>query len=106
MAHVDRINRGAVYEDCRYHPMLCIQPSPPGDDELVGISLIDGAIGACSEDHCGVVRMTVDEAIERKVQWDRLCGSTDWPKPTFASARSRPTPASSALPLIRWPVGP
>lgn len=72
MAHVDRINRGEFYEDCRYHPMLCIQPSPPGDDELVGISLVDGAIGACSEDHCGVARMTVDEAIERKVHWDRF----------------------------------
>jgi hypothetical protein len=72
MRHVDRISRGEFYEDCRYHPMLCIQPSPSGDDELVGISLIDGAIGACSEAHCGVVRMTADEAIERKVHWDRF----------------------------------
>jgi hypothetical protein len=36
------------------------------------ISLVDGAIGACSEDHCGVVRMTVEEAIEREPNWNRF----------------------------------
>ena len=72
MPRTEPIQRGEFYEDCRYHPMLCVQSSPPDDDELVGISLIDGAIGACSEDHCGVVRMTAEEAIERKLNWDRF----------------------------------
>jgi hypothetical protein len=75
----DRIKRGEFYEDCRYHPMLCVQPSPPDDDELVGISLIDGAIGACSEDHCGVVRLTTEEAIERKLNWKEFAHQNGLP---------------------------
>jgi hypothetical protein len=62
-------------------PDACIQSSAPGDDELVGISLIDGGIGACSEDHCGVVRMTVDEAIERKLKWDQFTRERGPPNP-------------------------
>jgi hypothetical protein len=72
MTQADRIRRGEFYEDCRYHPMLCVQAAPPEDDELVGVSLIDGGIRACSEDHCGVVRMTVEEAIARKLNWDHF----------------------------------
>jgi hypothetical protein len=76
----DRIQRGEFYEDCRYHPMLCVQPSPPGDDELVGISLLDGTIGACSEDHCGVVKLTANEAIERRLNWNSFADQHDLPK--------------------------
>jgi hypothetical protein len=83
MTGMDRIKRGEFYEDCRYHPMLCTQPSPPDGDELVGVSLIDGGIGSCSEDHCGVVRMTVEEAIERRLNWD-----------SFAQAHRPPNPHS------------
>jgi hypothetical protein len=81
MATADRIQRGEFYEDCRYHPMLCIERSTPGDDELVGISLIDGAIGSCSEEHCGVVRMTVEEAIERKLSWNQFAEDHGLPNP-------------------------
>lgn len=82
MANADRIRRGEFYEDCRYHPMLCIQPSSrPDDDEMVGISLIDGGIGSCGEEHCGVVRMSVEEAIERKLNWDEFARERGVPNP-------------------------
>jgi len=60
---------GDFYEDCRYHPMLCIEVASDGD-ELRGISLITGDVGSCSLNHCGVVRLTAMEAIERRLHWD------------------------------------
>jgi hypothetical protein len=77
----DPVERGEFYEDCRYHPMHCIQSSPPGDDQLIGISLIDGGIGSCSEEHCGVVRMTTEEAIDRKVNWQTFAEEHGLPNP-------------------------
>src|SRR3954453_141976 len=77
----ERIRLGEFYEDCRYHPMVCIRPSPPGDDELLGVSLIDGLIGACSEDHCGVVPLTAEEALARKVWFHRVAERMGWPVP-------------------------
>jgi len=38
---------GAVFEDCAFHPVLCTVASPE-EDELLGISLIDGQIRSCS----------------------------------------------------------
>jgi hypothetical protein len=76
----DRIQRGEFYEDCRYHRMLCVQPSPPKDDELVGISLLDGTLGACNKDHCGVVRLSTDEAIERRLNWDSFADQGGCPR--------------------------
>jgi hypothetical protein len=81
MAGVQRIQRGEFYEDCRYHPMLCIKAAQDGYDELIGVSLIDGMTAACSEDHCGVVPMTVEEAIDRKVHWNAFAGKHGLPNP-------------------------
>ena len=64
----DRIKSGDFYEDCRYHPVLCVKADySPRGDELRGISLVDGNIGSCSPRHCGPVKLTPDEAIERRV---------------------------------------
>lgn len=66
----DPIEAGDFYEDCRYHPVLCVAAdySPEGDD-LQGISLVDGGIGSCSPRHCGPVKLTSEQAIERRVNW-------------------------------------
>jgi hypothetical protein len=42
--------------------------SPAGDD-LQRISLVDGSIGSCSPRHCGPVKLTPEQAIERLVNW-------------------------------------
>lgn len=57
---------GDIYEDCAEHPCLCIGVSEE-DDEIWGISLIDGSYPrACSLAHCGVEKLTPQEAWDRK----------------------------------------
>ncbi len=43
---------GQFYENCNYHPMVCI--SNDGGD-ITGVSLIDGEIRCCDLYHCGVL---------------------------------------------------
>ena len=61
-----RIRPGDIYEDCSYHPVLCVE-NYRGD--LVGYSLLDGTYPrSCSMFHCGTPKMTpeqVAEAIKR-----------------------------------------
>lgn len=53
---------GDIYEDCAYHPVLCMGISYE-DDNVLGISLIDGSQPrSCSLRHCGVRKLTVEEA--------------------------------------------
>jgi hypothetical protein len=55
---------GDIYEDCAYHPVLCVSVEYENDD-ISGISLIDGTHPrSCSLRHCGVRKLTVDEAWE------------------------------------------
>jgi hypothetical protein len=71
---------GEFYEDCRYHPMVCVSLGTDGD-ELEGISLVTGDIGSCSLNHCGVVKLTAAEAIQRRLHWDEFVekhGLTDY----------------------------
>ena len=57
---------GDIYEDCAYHPVLCILVSEE-DDEIAGISLIDGSYPrSCSLVHCGVRKLSVLEALRWK----------------------------------------
>jgi hypothetical protein len=63
-----KILRGDYYEACNYHPTLCISASY-ASDELAGISLINGGLSSCSPRHCGVAKMSVEEAIERRENW-------------------------------------
>lgn len=62
-----RIRPGDIYEDCQYHPVLCLE-NVAGD--LAGISLIDGSgPRCCSQFHCGVRKLTLREAEEIKKNW-------------------------------------
>ena len=57
---------GAFYEDCRYHPMVCVGFNKR-TDMLMGISLIDGKLGQCSYKHCGVRLLTPAEAMRNRI---------------------------------------
>jgi len=62
---VDEIVVGTIYEDCAYHPVLCTYKN--GDeDEMEGISLIDGQIRRCSVFHCGAEPLTLAQALAIK----------------------------------------
>jgi hypothetical protein len=76
MSESDRIHTGEFYEDCRYHPMLCVE-ADYDNDELVGISPITGDIGSCSPTHCGVEELTVSQAIERRLNWTEFVENLD-----------------------------
>jgi hypothetical protein len=53
---------GDIYEDCAFHPVLCLGVNYK-TDELWGISLIDGSYPrGCSLVHCGVRKLTPKEA--------------------------------------------
>ncbi len=61
---------GDIYEDCAFHPVLCVRVD---GDEISGISLVDGSFPrSCSLSHCGVRKLTVQQAW----QW-RLHGPED-----------------------------
>lgn len=66
------IEVGDIYEDCAWHPVLCVAIDYDKDD-IKGISLIDGTYPrSCSLRHCGVRKLAVEEA------WDiRLHGPSD-----------------------------
>lgn len=60
------ISPGEIYEDCAYHPVLCVSIDED-DDEICGISLIDGSYPrCCSLRHCGVRKLTVKQAVHWK----------------------------------------
>jgi hypothetical protein len=60
---------GVIFEDCGYHPVLCTHASIE-EDELEGISLIDGQIRACSMFHCGAEELTLDQVLVIKADFD------------------------------------
>ncbi|MFZ2451474.1 MAG: hypothetical protein WAW36_13240 [Methylovulum miyakonense] len=54
---------GDYYEDCSYHPCICVSVEDDGDS-VSGISLVDGSYPrSCSVKHCGLRKLTLDEAI-------------------------------------------
>ena len=61
------INIGDIYEDCAYHPVRCTK----NDGENVsGISMLDGTHPRnCSIKHCGVKKLSEDEAKELLNLW-------------------------------------
>ena len=61
----DLIKLGDLYENCKYHPCLCVEADYEIDD-LLGISLIDGNFSCCSLLNCGPRRLTVEEAVKLK----------------------------------------
>jgi hypothetical protein len=52
------LSPGDFYEDCTYHPCLCISVNE-GDDEICGISLVDGSSPR---------QLTFEEAVRWKLQ--------------------------------------
>jgi hypothetical protein len=55
---------GQIYEDCAYHPCLCLGVE---DGQVWGISLIDGSQPRCCDLRtCGVRILTLEEAWEIK----------------------------------------
>lgn len=57
---------GDIYESCSHHPVLCLGVNYK-QDEIWGISLIDGAHPmSCSLVHCGIRKLTPRQAWEIK----------------------------------------
>lgn len=55
---------GDIYEDCRFHPVVCVEVDYEGDS-ISGVSMIDGSFPrCCSLRFCGVRKLTVGEAWE------------------------------------------
>lgn len=58
------IKVGDIYRDCAYHPVLCTIIDEE-EDIIEGKSLADGSEPrSCSFEHCGVVKLTQEEADE------------------------------------------
>ena len=71
---------GEIYEDCAFHPVLCVEYDAE-DRSVSGISLIDGSSPRnCSLDHCGVVKLTIEQAWRWKVHGpDEIPDDIDFP---------------------------
>jgi len=55
---------GEIYEDCRFHPCVCITVD---DNILTGISLIDGSYPHnCKIGRCKIRKLSLQEAMEWK----------------------------------------
>jgi hypothetical protein len=59
---------GVLYEDCGYHPVLCTRASIE-EDELTGISLLDGSIRSCSMLHCGAEVLDLAQVLAIKADF-------------------------------------
>ena len=72
IGNTDEIEPGDFYEDCAFHPCLCVSK---GNGMVDGISLVDGSFPRnCGVPQCGVRKLTAEEAI----RW-RLFGPADLP---------------------------
>jgi hypothetical protein len=58
----DDLMPGEFYEDAFYHPCLCLRFSYE-DDEVEGISLIDGSVPRCASVRHGFVRKLTFEEV-------------------------------------------
>jgi hypothetical protein len=57
-----RLRPGDIYEDCAYHPVMCLGVNYR-TDEIWGVSLVDGTFPrSCSLVHCGVRKLTPKQA--------------------------------------------
>lgn len=65
---IRELSVGAYYEDCAFHPCLCIGTDPE-HGSVHGISLVDGSFPrTCDINHCGVRILTPEEAITWRFQ--------------------------------------
>lgn len=67
VAEDDEFRVGDIYEDCAFHPCLCVEIEDDGPGAgfcLVGISLIDGTWPrSCSTRGCGPVPIPLDQVM-------------------------------------------
>ena len=78
--HDHELQPGDYFEDCAYHPCLCVCS---GDGTVDGISLVDGSFPRnCGVPQCSVRKLTAEEAIT----W-RLYGPQEVP-PEFGETLS------------------
>jgi hypothetical protein len=62
----EQLRPGDFYEDCSFHPCLCVEVDSEGT--VSGISLVDGTRPrSCSIGHCGVRKLSLEEAIRWRV---------------------------------------
>ncbi len=62
------IRVGDIFEDCAFHPVLCLGVDYQ-DDNIWGVSLIDGSYPrSCSLLFCGVRKLSLDEAWKIKTR--------------------------------------
>ena len=63
-----KLKPGDIYEDCAYHPVLCLGVDYT-KDEIWGVSLVDGTHPrSCGLVHCGVRRLTPKQAWQIKMR--------------------------------------
>lgn len=62
------ITKGDYYIDCGQIPRFCIN----ADEDIEGISLVDGSIGFCSVHYCKPKKVTMKTAINWRVYGPRL----------------------------------
>lgn len=71
------IGVGDIFEDCAFHPVLCLGADYQ-KDELWGISLIDGSYPrTCSFLHCGVRKLGLEEAWSLKLKGPPEAGDAE-----------------------------
>lgn len=62
------------YEDCGYHPCICISIE---NDNVTGISLIDGGVRSCGLHSCGIRILTFEQALQWKKYGPRASGTDE-----------------------------
>ena len=63
-----RLRVGDIYEDCFFHPVLCLGVDYQ-EDQIWGVSLIDGSQPrTCSLLQCGVRKLALEEAWRIKMR--------------------------------------
>lgn len=61
----NQLKRGDFYEGCSYHPCMAVIVDYE-DDEIAGVSLVDGTFQSCSLRSCGVLKLSQGEALTWK----------------------------------------
>ena len=108
-----RLKPGDLYEDCAYHPVLCLGVDYRRD-EIWKISLVDGSYPrSCSLIFCGVRRITPKEAWSLRLKgpadakdrarikperrwWTRTGADVDWAVGLIGPRRKRSAKARGA----------
>lgn len=92
----DEIRPGDFFEDCAYHPCLCVSS---GAGVVDGISLVDGSFPRnCGVPQCGVRKLTAAEAIT----W-LLYGPPDVPPEIAMTDEQKYWLNDSAFAQLLWP---